>query len=77
MPNSKSQTKAINLRIEVEHEQLVRDVISHIRTGGPGFRSALQRLLEDEGAAQYIPARELLAKFAELEARIKALEPRT
>jgi hypothetical protein len=74
MPKPKANTKAINLRIELEHEQLVRDAIAHIRVGGPGFRIALRKLLEDESAAQYIPARELHVRFAELEERIKSLE---
>lgn len=74
MPKSKANTKAINLRIEVEHEQLVRDVIAHIRTGGPGFRTALGKLLDDESAAQYMPAREIHARFSQLEERVKALE---
>ncbi|SNT04339.1 hypothetical protein [Tropicimonas sediminicola] len=74
MPKSKVNTKAINLRIEIEHEDLVRDVISQIRTGGPGFRTALEQLLADESAAQYMPAREIHARFSQLEQRVKALE---
>ncbi len=65
-----ASTKAINLRIELEHEQLVRDVIARIRTGGPGFRSALKALIDDDGAAEYVPAREINARFADLERRV-------
>lgn len=64
-------TKAINLRIEHEHEQLVRDAISRIRKGGPGFRAALRALIDDEAASEYVPAQELHARFADLEKRIR------
>ncbi|NDR59630.1 hypothetical protein [Aliiruegeria sabulilitoris] len=63
-------TKAINLRIEYEHEQLVRDVIGRIRQGGPGFRAALKALIADEAAAEYVPAAEIHARFAALEKRL-------
>ncbi|MDV7143225.1 hypothetical protein R3X27_11085 [Tropicimonas sp. TH_r6] len=71
MTASKTGTKAINLRIEHEHEQLVRDVISRIRKGGPGFRAALRALIEDERAAEYVPAHELHARFADIEKRLR------
>lgn len=67
-------TKAINLRIELEHEQLVRDVIAKIRTGGPAFRSALQGLMEDDSASEYVPASEIHARFAQIERRLQVLE---
>ncbi len=60
-------TKAINLRIEHEYEQLVRDVFARIRNGGPGFRQALRALIDDENAAAYVPAHEVHARFGELE----------
>ncbi len=70
MPN----TKAINLRIELEHEQLVRDVIAKIRTGGTGFRTALRGLVHDDSVTDYVPATEIHARFSEIEARLRALE---
>ncbi|WP_270731173.1 hypothetical protein [Shimia sp. Alg240-R146] len=60
-------TKAINLRIEHEYEQLVRDAFARIRNGGPGFRKALRALIDDENAAAYVPAHEVHARFGELE----------
>lgn len=72
MAKTQASTKAINLRIETEHEQLVRDVISRIRKGGPGFRTALRALIEDERAAEYVPARELQDRFADIERQIRS-----
>ncbi len=71
MTGSKTGTKAINLRIEHEHEQLMRDVIARIRKGGPGFRAALRALIEDERASEYVPAQELHARFADIEKRLR------
>lgn len=68
---TRANTKAINLRIELTHEELVRDVISRIRTGGSGFRTALRALIDDEGAAEYVSAKEVHARFADLERRMK------
>ncbi len=74
MSRPETVTKAINLRIEHEHEQLVRDVIGRIRKGGPGFRAALRALIDDEKAAEYVPAQELRARFADIERRMLAAE---
>lgn len=70
MAKASGATKAINLRIEHEHEQLVRDVIGRVRNGGPGFRAALRALIEDDAAAEYVPAQEIQAKFTALEKRL-------
>jgi len=69
-----AETKAINLRIEIEHEGLVRDVIAKIRSGGPAFRSALRSLIEDDTAAEYVPASEIHSRFVDIERRLRALE---
>ncbi|PRY20653.1 hypothetical protein CLV78_11226 [Aliiruegeria haliotis] len=74
MPHQKAATKAINLRIEYEHEQLVRDVIGRIRTGGPGFRSALRALIDDDKAAEYVPAKEIHSRFSLLERQLRSFE---
>ncbi len=66
-----SATKAINLRIEHEYEQLVRDTFSRIRNGGPGFRKALRALIDDENAAAYVPAHEVHTRFGELERLVR------
>lgn len=76
VPETRSVTKAINLQIEHEHEQLACDAIARIRTGGPVFRAALRTLLEGDHAAENVPAQETEARFAEIGKRILAEQDR-
>ncbi len=76
MQSTRGKTKAINLRIEEQFEQLLRDSVGGIRKGGPEFRRSLQALLNDLKMDNPLPNACVQDKLDALELRIKILESR-
>ncbi len=75
MPSqSETRTKQVNLRIETEHEALLRETVDLIRRGGPSFRAALSKMIEDHVAARYMTVNELDDRFVAIEQRLAVLE---
>ena len=69
-----ARTKQINFRIEPEHEGLLRETVDLIRRGGPSFRAALSKMIEDHVAARYMTVDELDDRFVAIEQRLALLE---
>ncbi len=74
MQCTRRKTKAINLRIEEQFEQLLRDSVGGIRKGGPEFRRSLQTLIDDLKMDTALPRASVQEKLEALERRIQALE---
>ena len=68
------RTKQVNLRIETEHEALLRETVDLIRRGGPSFRAALSKMIEDHVSARYMTVSELDDRFVAIELRLASLE---
>lgn len=71
---TETRTKQINFRIEPEHEALLRETVDQIRRGGPSFRAALSKMIEDHVAARYMTVNELEDRFTAIEGRLADLE---
>ena len=71
-----ARTNQINFRIEPEHEGLLRETVDLIRRGGPSFRAALSKMIEDHVAARYMTVDELDDRFVAIEQRLALLEAR-
>ena len=69
-------TKQLNLRVEPEYEDLVRETVAQIRRGGPPFRNALTALIANHEQAIFMIEDEIIAHFDRLEARVARLESR-
>ena len=69
-----ARTKQINFRIEPEHEGLLRETVDLIRRGGPSFRAALSKMIEDHVAARDMTVDELDDRFVAIEQRLAQLE---
>ncbi len=77
MTSASGKTKAVNMRIEEQFEELLRETVYGIRKGGPEFRHNLTALLDDlrstektEGTASH------QCDLRTLERRVCALEER-
>jgi hypothetical protein len=68
--------RQVNLKLTPNHEEIVRDMVNRLRSGGPSFEKLVREFLLNGYEPKYMHVDELDLRFGHVERRLIELEVR-